>query len=299
MSASHTDCLYRGQLPELNIRFSYALTTQLANEAVLLHETDPLSSHLLGRALTAGAMISPLLVEGERFALAWRYGGAAQNLTVQISDKAQVRGYITNPNLMSTVESEDQLYGEEGTLNVIKSNLRQTLSNGTVDTMLMEVVDDLAFYYCTSEQVETAMTVMIGFQPKPSQPVTLCQGMMIQALPGCDLEIFERLRKAMGSDTFRELLAKPPAVDNHVELALRALALDDDVQDELLAINLHACPQPVFHCDCSHERTLPLLKTLGDEELKTAVDNGESMAIRCQFCNRRYEFGTEELATLL
>ena len=41
----------------------HAVTTELVNQIVVMHDCDPAAAHLLGRSVTAGAMAAALLPE--------------------------------------------------------------------------------------------------------------------------------------------------------------------------------------------------------------------------------------------
>jgi molecular chaperone Hsp33 len=50
-------------------------------------------------------------------------------------------------------------------------------------------------------------------------------------------------------------------------------------------------PSPVFfRCKCSRERVVDLLRALGHEEIRGLVAERGSVEVRCEFCNRAYQF---------
>ena len=100
------DFLYRGLVKDLNVRFSYALTTQVANTAIKKHGCCPVAGHLLSRTLTAGLLCSPTLGDDERTSITWQYPGPLQKIVVEFGTQADVRGTIAAKHLMGTVESE-------------------------------------------------------------------------------------------------------------------------------------------------------------------------------------------------
>ena len=50
-----------------------------------------------------------------------------------------------------------------------------------------------------------------------------------------------------------------------------------------------------FHCDCSKERVSRALSTLSKKDLDSIIADGESIEVKCQFCNKAYEFTVDEL----
>lgn len=182
------DYIYHGQLREYGINFTFALTTQLCNESIVQHDCDPFSAHIFSRALTAGACFSTGLNEHEKLNLQWHYGGALKTLIVDVRANGGVRGIISPDHLAPDATTPDKIYGGDGHLNVILSNESgRILNSGTVPTAFQNVVQDVAYFYSHSLQVETELNVMVGFTNDPEAPVTVCQGLLLQAQPEADL----------------------------------------------------------------------------------------------------------------
>lgn len=287
------DVLYRGILDELNIRFSYAVVTDVANAAVLAHDCDPLSAHILSRALCAGVLTAPLLNEDERYTLRWNYTGVCRNVVIDVGAAGQIRGFVVPTDLLMQVNSEEEVYGESGTVAVIKSTVEQVLNSGTVEAGLLDPVDDLAFFLSLSDQVETGMAALVAFAQDVERPVRLCQGVMIQALPECDLEAFDEIRKRLGQSAVRKLLENAPRVDNHFELVAQALA-----GDAALTWSLFQSDRPEFRCACNHEQILQVVRTLHESDIADQIAKGDDLRITCQFCGRLHTITPDELRGL-
>ena len=50
-----------------------------------------------------------------------------------------------------------------------------------------------------------------------------------------------------------------------------------------------------FHCDCSKERVSKALATLSKKDMDSIIADGESIEVKCQFCNHAYEFTIDDL----
>ncbi|MCK5801424.1 MAG: Hsp33 family molecular chaperone HslO [Lentisphaeria bacterium] len=291
------DFLYRGILESEDTRLSYAVCTETVNTAVLRHGCDPLSAHLLCRALGAGVLAAPLLGPGETYTLRWEYEGAAKTVMVVVDADCQIRGFVANPEMLSCVDGEESVYGSGGRVTVVKGDADGcTLNTGTCEAALLDVVEDFAYFLCVSDQTETGMVVMVGFRQDPEAPVALCQGLMVQALPGCDPERFDIVRGRLGSSEVRALLSAPPRNDNHLELIARALAGNTDTLEPL---RLAASPSPRFQCQCTHERMRDVLAVAGATELRDMVEKREPVVVSCRFCSSRHTFDLEEIGELL
>ena len=139
-------------------------------------------------------------------------------------------------------------------------------------------MSDLAYYHCVSDQVETGMTAMIGFNADPERPVQICQGWMLQALPDCDLERFDRIRQRLDDPTFRERIAQA----GDPEEAASILIADEAGFD---GFYMETRPAPRFECPCDKDKMGAIIRTLPIPERMEIVKKNEPLSIRCQFCN--------------
>ncbi len=286
-----TDLLCKGRFEGLDIAFTYAVTTQAVNEAVVRHNCDPAAAHILGRAMTGALLAAAVQPEGRRINACWKYKGALRTIVVDAGQDGTVRGFISPPHLSIYGDAHDELYGEVGELQAIVSNDGQIDSSGTTPISLHDVVNDLAYHYCISDQIETGMSAMIGFAPDLEHPVSLCQGWMIQALPNTDLERFDRIRRRKDEPGFRELLGHDSAAEGYFEQIAKSLIGEEEGFE---GIQTETCPAPRFQCTCSREKMSAVVRSLPIPERMELVKKNEPVGIQCQFCNERYELSIEE-----
>jgi molecular chaperone Hsp33 len=192
-----------------------------------------------------------------------------------------VRAFIS-PAQIGDASDLTELYGDIGDLQVVTSQNERVANSGTAPVSLHDAVKDLAFFHCVSDQVETGMTALIGFNADPENPVRICQGWMIQALPNCDLELFDRVRTRIDEPAFRELLVQSAAP----EQAAAMLAGDESGFE---GFHIEECNAPRFVCSCSKEKMSSVVRTLPIPERMEIVKKDEPLSIQCQFCNERYE----------
>ena len=55
----------------------------------------------------------------------------------------------------------------------------------------------------------------------------------------------------------------------------------------------------VYHCDCSRERVTKALISIGVQDIREMIEEGEPIEVNCQFCDRHYVFTPEDLRGLL
>ena len=285
------DLLYKGHFKGLDIAFTYAVTTQAVNEAVVRHDCDPVAAHILGRAMTGAQLAAALLPEGQRLNTCWKYEGALKTIVVDAGQDGTVRALISPPQFGEIEGSHDELYGEVGNLQVVITKDGAVANSGTTPVSLHDAVNDLAYHYCISDQVETGMSAMIGFAADPQAPVQLCQGLMIQALPNTDLVRFDRLRQRMDDPIFRELMGHGSASESYFEQIARAL-IGDEAGFE--GVHMEACPAPQFKCTCNKEKMTAVVRSLPIPDRMELVKAQENIGINCQFCNAHYELTIEE-----
>jgi molecular chaperone Hsp33 len=280
------DLLYKGHFKGLDIAFTYAVTTRAVNETIVRHNCDPAAAHILGRATTATLLAAAVLPENQRLNACWKYGGGLKTIVVDAGQDGTVRSLISPAQLSEFEDAHDSLYGEMGDLQVVVSQNGNIANSGTTPVSLHDPVNDLAYHYCISDQVETGISVMIGFNPDPEQPVQLCQGWMIQALPGTDLERFDRIRHHMEDEGFRDLLSHDGDTEGYFREIARTLAGNDP---DFSGVHMEACPAPKFQCTCTREKMAAVLRSIPIPDRMTIVKRNEPLGISCQFCNERYE----------
>jgi len=112
-------------------------------------------------------------------------------------------------------------------------------------------------------------------------------GLMLQKLPGDEGDADGWTRVSALFDTLGagELLACPP------DTLLQRLFHEDGV-DRLGQRPLR------FGCSCSRERVEGMLASLGAEEARAAVIDGQAQ-VRCEFCGETYRFDSAQMEALL
>ena len=288
------DILYKGHFKGLDIAFAYAVTTHAVNESVVRHDCDPAAAHILGRAMTGSMLAAAILPEGNRLNVCWKYNGALKTIVVDAGQDGTVRSVISPAHLSDYEAAEDAhdgLYGEMGNLQVVVTKNGHVENSGTTPVSLHDPVNDLAYHYCISDQVETGMSALIGFQADPKAPVQLCRGWMIQALPGTDLERFDRIRRHMDDPEFRERLSHDSDSENDFEEIAKALL---GAEEDYAGLQVEACPAPKFECTCSKEKMAAVVRSLPIPERMEIVKAKENLGISCQFCNERYELTIDD-----
>lgn len=171
----------------------------------------------------------------------------------------------------------------------------QVLNSGTAECPLRNVVRDLGYAISISEQVESELNVMIDFTHDPAAPVSLCQGMLLRALPDCDLTRFERIRNRLHESEARKQLARSGGADGLFEDVLNPLLAPEETDTRL---EVHPGPSPTWFCTCREEKIHTTLRILPPEDRQELTALGEPIVVRCDFCNRAFRFTVKEAQSI-
>ena len=307
----NSDILIRGLIKKLNIRFTFVDTTSTVTKAILLHDTDPVSSFLYGRALTTAGLISPLLNGEEKYSISWAYNGLLSSIITDVNAQCHLRGITKTPHLIEQIVEEEDIFGTDGKISLIKSQNGKILNSGMIDAALLDISDDVALFFCISDQIETEMTTQIKFNPDINSPVAISAGFMLQAMPDCDLLKFETIRNKIKTLDFCELLTtkeplvnelpptkgqdiKPTCGNKKAEILLEYI-FSDKINDykhlkKELNISYKIEEPPTYKCSCSYEKMKMTLNVLEKDDLKKLLKEQKSIKIKCEYCTKSYEF---------
>lgn len=284
---SMRDFLIRGVAGCAKLRFALCRSTNAVFQAVVYHDADPVAAELIGDAVTGAALSSVLLGEGEKLSIRWEYPGAAGITLADVNFAGDIRCCPGNPHLLGEVKSRADLFGVgDGNIAVTRSSDGRILNSGQSAAPLADLSLDLAFFYSVSDQVESGIKSIVELSPDPVKPVKTAGGLLIQALPDCDLEEFEEVRRRLESAELEEVLSRDVlGVDVWVREVLEAL-LKADFGDSEISYSYGA--DIGLRCSCSEEKMASALKLLSPEELEAAWSGRDELTVQCQFCGRRY-----------
>lgn len=287
-----SDYIIRATAAGGQIRAFAATTRELVEYARSAHNTSPVATAALGRLLTAGCMMG-VMMKGEKDLLTVKINGDGPigGLTVTADSKGGVKGYAVNPEVMLPPNEKGKLdVGGAlgvGVLSVIKDiGLKEPYEGRTI-LVSGEIAEDLTYYFATSEQ--TPSSVALGVLMNRENTVRQAGGFILQLLPGASEEVIAGLEeKLAGISSITSLLdaGKTPE-----------MILTDILGDFNLEI-LDRIPAG-FRCSCTRSRIEKVLISVGKSELKEMIEEGKTIEVNCQFCNKHYPVTVEEMKTLL
>lgn len=267
-------------------------TTDIVNEAVRLHQTSPVASAALGRLLTAASIMGNAL-KCDNGSVTLRVSGDGPiGSVVAVSDnQGNVRGYVSNPAVDLPLNAKGKLdvggaVGSNGSLYVLKDLGLKEPYNGVIPLVSGEIAEDITAYYAESEQIPTVCA--LGVLVDTDLTIKAAGGYLIQLLPTADDDIITKVEKSIESiQPITTLISNGMSLEDILKSALKQFEVE--LLDES-RVN--------YKCNCSRERTKKVLSSLGSDDLKRLADEQETTQVSCHFCNKVYEFTSEELINL-
>ncbi len=285
------DYLVRGIGEDGQFRVFAATTTELVEEARSRHDTWPVASAALGRALTAGLLLGANLKGDDILTLRIFGDGPLGAVVVTANAAGDVRGYVQEPHIHLPARTAGKLpVGDavgRGYLHVTKDMGLKEPFTGSVELVSGEIGEDVARYLLTSEQTPSA--VALGVLVGPDSRVKASGGIIIQLLPEAEETVLLHLEKVLGEMT---------PVSKLVDLGLGPEGIVAEVVRGLKVQYLEKTPVR-FKCRCSRERVGDILAAMGKEEIMELLKEQGQAEVRCHFCGDRYIFEGDELESIL
>lgn len=285
------DYLVRGVGEEGYLRVFAAVTTNLVEEARRRHDTWPVASAALGRALTAGLLLGANLKGDDLLTLRIFGDGPAGAVVVAANAAGEVRGYIQEPHvdLPGTPEGKLPVGAAvgKGILHVTRDLGLKELFTGSVELVSGEIGEDVAHYLLTSEQTPSA--VALGVLVGPEGSVRASGGLIIQLFPGAGEGVLTHLEKSLGG---------LPPVSSLVD---RGMTPEEIAAEAVQGLNIRYLEKtPVrFKCNCSQEKVSDILAAMGKEEIERLLEERGRVEVRCHFCGARYVFDSSDLEWII
>lgn len=282
------DYIVRATAANAQIRAFAATTRNLVETARMTHNTSPVVSAALGRLLTGGVMMGSMLKgEDDLLTLQVSGDGPLKGMTVTADARGDVKGYAIEPQVMLPPNLVGKLdvggaIGQ-GSLRVIKDMGLKEPYVGQTTLQSGEIAEDLTYYFATSEQIPSA--VGLGVLMNKDNTVKQAGGFIIQLMPFTSDEIIEKLEKRISEiDSVTMMLERGLSPEGILEEILGEFGVE--VTDTL---------PTAFVCDCSKEKVSRALATISKKDMDSIINDGESIEVKCQFCNKAYTFDIDEL----
>lgn len=285
------DYIVRATAAEGQVRAFAALTTETVETARAHHGTSPVATAALGRLLTAGAMMGSMMKnDTDMLTLQIRGDGPIGGITVTADSRANVKGYVNNPDVMLPPKNGKLDVGGAvgiGLLQVIKDmGLKEPYSGQTI-LVTSEIAEDLTYYFANSEQVPSS--VGLGVLMEKNNTVRCAGGFIIQMMPFAKEETIRQIEENLKQVTsVTALLSEGKLPEDILEILLGNVGLE--ITDTMPAR---------FYCNCSKERVEQAVASIGKKDIQEMIEEGKDIEVKCHFCNTGYQYSVEDLKRII
>lgn len=275
-----------------NARVIIINSKEMVNDAIKYHNLSPTAAAALGRTLTAASMMGVMLKNKTDSITVTFNGDGVCGKVLAVSDYyGNTKGYVQNPQADLPLNSKGKLDVAgaigAGTLYIVRDEGTGEPYVGTTPIVSGEVAEDITEYFARSEQIPTvcALGVLIG----KDYSCLSAGGYMIQLLPGAEDSFIDKIEQ--------RITEIPPVSTLFSTGKTNAEYLKDILGD--IEFDIFDEADVSYHCDCSRKRVEKALVSLGEKELSEMVNDGKSIDVSCQFCDKVYTFTPEDLKNLL
>lgn len=287
-----SDKIIRAMAANNQIRVFAANTKTMVETARKIHNTTPVATAALGRLMTAASMMGIMLKGAEDLlTLQIKGSGPLGGIVVTTNSKAEVKGYVYNPDVELPLNEKGKLDVSEalglGILDVIKDIGLKTPYIGQTHLVSGEIAEDLTYYFANSEQ--TPSVVALGVLIERDHSVKQSGGFIIQLLPNTEDDIINQLENNIANmPSVTTLLDEGKTTEDIMKIALGNL--EYSIYEEI---------QPRFFCNCNRDRVERALISIGKKDIQEIIDDGEEIEMNCHFCNKSYKFTINDLQKIL
>lgn len=287
-----SDYIIRGTAAGDQVRFFAATTKEMVETARQIHNTSPVATAALGRLLTAGAMMGSMSKsETDLTTLQIKCSGPIEGLIVTADGNANVKGYVTNPDVILPANSKGKLDVAKaldlGVLSVIKDIGLKEPYVGQTHLVSGEIAEDLTYYFATSEQVPSS--VALGVLMEKNNTVKQAGGFILQLMPFAEDSLISALEERLKNfSSVTSLLETGMTPENMMEQLFQGYDLR--IMDTI---------STAYRCDCSKERVYRAVMSIGRKDIEEMIADHKPIEVNCHFCRKSYCFDVEELRSML
>lgn len=258
----------RGEWVRLTESFQAARKYQNLPEAVVVQ---------LGQALAAVTLLSATVKFKGSMVLQVQGSGELKALVAQATDEKGIRGLARCEDTVTTGTLQ-QMMGQGRLVLTVESAIGEPYQ-GVVSLEGEGLSGVIENYFQQSEQLATRLWLFADSH----QAV----GLFLQELPdqkGYKAD-WERIEMLANTVTESELMTLD------CEEVLYRLFNEEKVR-------LFDAETVAFKCQCSREKITGTLRTLGRDDLETAINQQGVIEVGCEFCGQKYPFNKQDIASI-
>jgi molecular chaperone Hsp33 len=278
MDDMSADTLRRFMLENAHVRGEWLHLDNTWQEMLSRADYPAFVKTVLGEALTAAVLLAATIKHDGSLTLQIRGDGPIHLLVIQATAEGTVRG-LAQWSRDAEGLTLPALFGDAQ----LAITLESRTSNERYQSLIPLEGDTLSAaleaYFERSEQLPTRLWLM--------SDDTAAAGILLQRLPQDEVnpEDWQRTSALLDTLTREELVHLEP------EEVLYRLFHEEDVR-------LFDAKDISFHCGCSRERVETMLRSLGQAEAETILEEQGKIEIICEFCNANYTLDAVDTSLL-
>ncbi len=292
LQAASRDRLHRFMMADGMIRGAVVNCTRMVKEMQANHELDMTSTLVLGQAYIAAALLTANLKGKDSISISIQCSGPVKGLDVESNVYGEVRGYLKNPGFSEEcrekkIKGLPAIFGA-GFLTVTKY-LEKSVQpySGKVMLEYGTIAEDLANYFLQSEQIPTAFSLSVYFNP--GGDIKGAGGLFLQAMPGVDEKTVKKVESIV-----KNIRSIGKTISDRISADRLILKEFDSLTPIFLGNN-----RVEFFCRCTGKKMLGYLAALPEKEINDIIaEESFPLEIRCHNCNTLYKFSKYDIKQL-
>lgn len=226
---------------------------------------------LLGEMMAAAALLSATLKFEGSLIMQMQGSGPVQLLVVEATSQHTLRATAKWEGELPDGNVRALLGNGRFVISIVPESGKQTYQ-GIVAMEGDSIAEVLEHYMAQSEQLETRLWLASDSKQ--------AGGLLLQKLPSAPILDADAWNRAirLGDTIRREELLALPATE-----IIRRLYHEEDVR-------VFDSRPVAFRCSCSRQRVTSMLRMLGHDEVRSIIEEQNSVEVDCEFCGRHYSF---------
>jgi molecular chaperone Hsp33 len=247
----------------------------------------PAVEMLLGEAATAAVLLAATLKFQGTLTLQLTGDGLVQLLVAQCTHDFRLRAIARTEAAAASNADFRALVGHGRLTVTIEAEERGARYQGIVALEGRNFAECLQNYFANSEQLPTQLSLSVDGAH--------AAGVLVQKLPAASAS--GEAGAAIAQRTWEDLQSGLAAID----AGLLRIGTAEHVLQRVCGE--HDCrlfaPKPVqFQCRCTEGRVAAILRSLGQDEMRSVLAEQGAVTVTCEFCGRPYRFDAVDIERL-
>lgn len=277
--------VYRGMMFNDECRFYISDMTELVEEINQKTIYSPTAIAALGRSTMISSILGLMEKDGAKVSTIINGNGPIGSIIVTANSEGKVKSKVSNPlanveKISDTKLDVGSAVGVDGTLRVIKDlNLKDPfvtevpLQNG-------EIGLDYAYYFTSSEQIPTAVSV--GVLINKDHSIQNASVFIAQLLPNASEECINNLENYFSKGEYISSALSEKTVEEFLE---------SNFKNEYKVLEEK---EVVYECDCSEDKFVSAIRLLPAKDI-IDIKKDDEINCKCDFCYKEYDIKTDKI----